>query len=250
MGKIGLYLDRVDISVSDFTEAFNAQVKIVREVMLEMGLRATEVRWVVSNLDYGSAIAAAAPQVLGEKIFMSDIDLAINAAGVGIRELELSPARPRFFNDEALKTSRRLIEIAAESSSGKARLTFGDQVIAPSLHVTANVDTIIKSNLQSIGSIEGLLVGVQSNDGAYRISIKDKFRGRSVPCAISPELLKTALGAFERRVIVRGILMSRPEGMPVRIDVRNLEVVPEDDELVAPGEVRGILSEYRRADGD
>ncbi len=250
MAKIGLYLDRGDISVSDFTEAFSAQVRLVREVMIEMGIPAHEVRWVVDDLNFGSAAAVAAPQVLGGKVFMSDIDLAIRAAGVGMRELESSPARPKFFNDEALKTSRRLIELASGSDAGKARLTFGEQSVAPSAHITANVDTIIKSNLQSIGSIEGLLIGVQSKDGAYRIAIKDRFRGRSVPCSISPELLKRALDAFERRVIVRGIVVSRSDGSAVRIDVRSFEVVPEDDELVAPGEVRGILAEYRRADGD
>ena len=204
MAKIVLDLDRGDISVDDFTEMFSAQVKLVREVMIEMGIAANEVRWVVADLKYGSTYAAATPQILGKNAFMADVEQAIANAGAGLDRLGTASERPKFFNDEALKLSRTLAGLVSQSNVGKAQLVFGNKAVVPSQHLGAHVNEIIRGDLQSIGSIEGQLIGVQGSDGVYKISIHDRLRNRKVPCNIPPELLKRALNAFEARVIVRG----------------------------------------------
>jgi hypothetical protein len=181
---------------------------------------------------------------------MVDVDLATNAAGAGIRALAASAHRPKFFTDEALKTARRLIQLVSEADAGKARLRFGSEVVRPSPLVLNNVDTLIKGNLPSIGSIDGRLVGVSEQNGAYSIAILDRLRGRKVRCAIPDQLLPRALQAFESRVIARGIVWSRSDGSAVRIDVRDFEVVLDDDKLPTPDEMRGILRDYERADGE
>jgi hypothetical protein len=251
MGKIVLDLDRSDVSVEQFTEAFRLQVRLAEEVMKEMGIPVEEVRWVVSELRYGSTHAAATPQLVGKKVFMADVDSAMNYSGAGVNELAKSSARPRFFNDVALNYSRRLIEIVEEADHGKARLVFGTISVAPSIAVSANVHAIIKGEVPSIGSIEGQLVGVEGADGNYKISIKDQRRNRKVPCSIhEKDQLKKALDNFEKRVIVRGMIWSREDGTPVKIEVRSLEPIPPDEELPTRQDVRGILRDFRRADGE
>jgi len=252
MTKIELDLDRADISVEEFTEALSAQVRLVREVMISMGIPSHEVRWVISELRSGSAYAAASPQVLGEKAYLADIDHAIRQAGEGYAQLATATgnSRPKYFNDEALKISRRLTELATRADAGRARLRFGTTAVAPSPFVAANVDSIIKGDLPSIGSIEGQLVRIEDNNGAYRIGLRDRFRQRTVVCHIPESLVKSALGAFDRRVIVRGRLWSRRDGTPLRIDVRSFEVIAEDNALPTWDAVRGILRNYERADGE
>lgn len=250
MSKIVLDLDRKDISVSDFTEAFEAQVRLVRQVMVEMGLPAGDVRWVVSELRHGSAFAAAEAQIIGPNAYMVDVDAATNYAGAGMRSLATSGLRPRFFSDEALKTGRRLIQLAAESDAGRARLTFGSEEVTPSPNVTAHVNELIKGNLPSIGSIEGTLVGVSGEDGTYSIAIHDRLRGRRVRCTIKETDLPRALSAFESRVIARGIIHSRSDGSAIRIEVRSFETVPPDSQLPTAAQVAGILSGYEMADGE
>jgi hypothetical protein len=246
MARLELNFDRADVSVEDFTAAFETQIKLVREVMIEMNIPANEVRWVFAGLRHGSAYAAAAPQVIGKNAYMADIEQAIANTGSGFGLLEKSAQRPKFFNDEALKLTRTLSTLTTQSSAGKARLVFGARVVTPSAAIAANVNEIVRGDLYSIGSIEGVLVGVQGSDGNYRISILDRLRNRKVPCRISPELLKQALAAFETRVIVRGKIRSRQDGTPNSIEVRHFEVMP----TVFPSwqKMGGILEGYERAD--
>lgn len=250
MGKIVLDLDRGDISVEDFTEAFRAQVRLVTEVMLEMGIGVTGVRWVVSELRYGSTYAAADPQVLGEKVYMTDVDLAIHAAGAGFEALTQTPHRPKFFNDDALKTSARLMQLVSASSAGKARLGFGATSIAPSAIVGAHVDAIIRGSIRSIGSVDGKLIGIAGEDGSYRIAVHDRLRDRKIACSIPEHLLARALNAFNSRVVVRGVLTSRSDGTAIRIEVRDFEQIPPDSELPTGRQVRGLLSGHELADAE
>jgi len=250
MGKIVLDLDRSDVSVEQFTEAFRLQVRLAEEVMREMGIPVNEVRWVVSDLRHGSTHAEAQPQILGKNAFMADVDLALNRSGAGVNELAKSSKRPKFFNDEALTVSRKLMDLVGEASSGKARLAWGDTKVTPSPLVHANVSQLIRGDLRSIGSIEGQLFGVQGAEGTYTISIKDQRRNRKIPCIIHSDLLQTALAHFETRVIVRGTVWSREDGTPTKIEVRSLDPIPPDEELPTRQDVRGILRNLKRADGD
>jgi hypothetical protein len=251
MGKIVLDLDREDVSVEQFTEAFRLQVRLAEEVMKERGVQVDEVRWVVSDLRSGSAHATATPQLTGKNVFMADVDAAIDASGRGVNDLAKSATRPKDFNDDALKLSRRLIEIVKEADHGKARLTFGKVKVAPSSSVTAHVAALMKEEIQGIGSIEGQLFGVEGSDGTYKISIKDQRRNRKIPCIIHDKAqLTRALASFEKRVIIRGVVWAREDGTPVKIEVRSLEAIPADDELPTREQVRGILKDFRRADAE
>lgn len=250
MSRIILDLDRGDVSVNDFTEAFNLQVRLVQEIMRDMGVPTNEVRWVVADLRFGSAYAAATPQMVGPHVFMADIELAMNRAGAGLRSLNEGSARPAHFNDEALKVSRKLTELVTQSSTARTPITFGEVAVRPSMRLVANVSTLIRGELRSIGSIEGQLIGVAGADGSYKIVIRDRLRGRKVPCVIGEAMLQSALVNFERRVVVRGLITSRADGTPVRIEVRALEAMPADDALPSIADMRGVLSNFRVADGE
>lgn len=251
MARIVLDLDRPDVSVEAFTEAFQAQVRLVTQVMADMGVPTHEVRWIVAGLKHGSTYAVATPQVVGPYAVQYDIDRAARAAGAGLRALSQSPERPPHFSDEALKTSRRLMELVTESDAGRSRLQFGEEEVRPSTTLGEHVEALMRGNLRSIGSIEGKLISVSAGgDGAYFIAILDRLRGRKVRCHIPDTMRDRALSSFESRVIARGIIWSRNDGSAVRIDVRDFEVVPPDDQLPRADDVRGILRGYERADGE
>jgi hypothetical protein len=222
-------------------------------VMIEMNIPATDVRWVISELRGGSAYAVANAQVLGERVFRADVDLAVKNTGLGLNELAKSSDRPKFFNDEALRISRRLVQLASQSDAGHARLVFGvvSVPVAPSSEaLKSNVDALVKGDLPGIGSIEGQLIRVEGSDGSYKIAVFDRLRGRKVPCHIKPDLLKRALEAFDSRVVVRGVVWSRRDGSPARIEVRHFEEMPSGDVIPKWQEMRGILRDFRAADGD
>jgi hypothetical protein len=191
--------------------------------------------------------------VLGKHVFRADVDLAVKNAGLGVKELAESSDRPRFFNDEALRLSRRLVQLAAQSDAGKAQLVFGVvtvPVAQASEGVKTNVDALVKGDLPSIGSIEGQLVRVEGSDGSYKIAIFDRLRSRKVPCLIKSDLLRRALDAFDTRVVVRGLIWSRRDGSPARIEVRDFEEMPNADQIPKWQDMRGILRDFKAADGD
>ncbi len=163
---------------------------------------------------------------------MADIDLAVSATGIGMRALEKSATRPKHFSDEALKTSRRLIQLVNESSAGKARLRFGQEIVIPSSMLVANVDSLVKGNLPSIGSIDGKLISVSGENGSYTIHIHDRLRGRRVRCSIPEDVLPRALRAFESRIIARGIIYGH-EVTDRRFGsiLRDFDIVPPEEQL-------------------
>lgn len=249
MAKIVFDLDRKDVSAPDFAEGFLAQMRLVEQVMVEMGIAANQVRWVIEDLRAGSAYAAATAHIQGGHVAMADIEAAIRIAGQGTKDLASSSKRPPHFSDAALKTSRTLTRILSEYDSGKAVARFGQIAVKPSEKVAENIATIIRGDLRSIASVDGTLVGV--NDyGNIEIAVVDRLRNRRIRCQIPNDLLDKALGAFKKRVVVRGLMWSRHDGSAIRIDVRSLEVMPPDDQLPTRDQVRGILSGYKLANGE
>lgn len=251
MAKIVFDLDRKDVSAPDFAEGFLAQMRLVEQVLAEMGKAAGEVRWVIEDLRAGSAYVAATAHLLGEHIGMADIEAAIRLAGEGTKQLAVSTERPAHFSDAALKTSRKFISILNEFDKGKAQAKFGQITVKPSPKVAEHVATIMRGDLRSIASVDGFLVVVGvGQHGGYEIAINDRLRNRRIRCHIPDELLSRAMSAFEKRVVVRGLMWSRADGSAIRIDVRDFDVVPTDDQLPTRQQVRGILNGYKLANGE
>ena len=247
---IEIKLDRKDVSADDFAEAIMATIRLVTSVLAQRGVPVDEIRWVISDLRFGSAYVSADPHILGKHAYMADIDAGVAAVARGIQDVTKGAPRPSDFTEEALKTSRRLMQIAQEFDAGTAMLGFGNTKLRPSEEYTSRVETILRADVPSIGSIEGTLVGVSVGDGTYRIFVHDRLRNRRTPCVIASDLLSSALAAFEKRVIVRGIISTKPDGTATRINVRRFEVIPPDDELPSRHEVRGIMAGYERVDDD
>lgn len=236
--RVAVEMNWPDVDVATFTRALNAQIGLVREVMVEMGLSADSVRWVISELRDGSAFGGAEPLVLNNEVSDSEIDLAIARSAQGFSTLDQTSERPPYFNDDALDACRQLANLTTPPDSGVGRLRF------------ANVDDIVTGRLRSIGSIEGTLNGIKTAKSGYEIVVMDRLRKRSVQCTLPRALRQLALDAFEKRVIVRGVIWSRRDGFPQRIEGLTLEVVPADSELPTPAAMRGFLVGYRLADGE
>ncbi len=215
-----------------------------------MGIASKDVRWVIQDLKIGSAYAAATAHLLGENVAMADVEAAVRFAGEGTKQLAVSDKRPKHFSDVALQTSRKFIRILAENDSGKAQAKFGQITVKPSPKVAENVATMLRPDQRSIASVDGFLVVVSVGQRGYEIAVNDRLRNRRIRCQIPDDLLSKAMAAFEKRVIVRGLMWSRHDGAATRIDVRSLDVMPPDDQLPTRQEVGGILKGYKLANGE
>lgn len=238
--NIKLRIDRREVSVDEFTEATQALLGIVREVISEMGGKARSVRWLVEGLSSGSAYLEVTPSIVGGDMTPFLLGRAVRAAGEGLQHLDGVAIRPPYFNDAALGYARKFVQKVKMGEAGSVTVGLGETTIAPTQRITANVEELTVGRVKSIGSVDGKLIAVSMGDG-LRFSVDDRVRGRRVECRFSDQLLEHVLGAFGKRVIARGFLWSRADGVPQRIDVRALEVVEPDENLPRASAVMGIL---------
>jgi len=136
--------------------------------------------------------------------------------------------------------AKRLASVISEGEVGTGSVRFGAVTITPTQRLVANVDELIVGKIKSIGAIEGTLVTVSKRDG-YRFFVEDRIRERRIECHFRDDLLSTVLAAFEKHVIVRGVMWSRKDGEPQRIEVRSFETLEDDAQLPRARAVRGIL---------
>lgn len=235
-----LKLDRPDVSVEEFTEAAQALVGVVQEVAREMSGDAAALRWVIKELRTGSAFLEAEPDVVDDALTSVVVERITRTAGEGLLHLEDGSGRPAHFSDAALRQAKRLASILASGEVGTSTVRIGQISVTPTQRLSASVDELIVGKLKSIGAVEGVLVTVSKRDG-YRFYVEDRVRGRRVECHFQDDLLRTVLAAFDQRVIVRGVVWSRKDGDPQRIDVNSFEVVEDDSQLPRARAVRGIL---------
>jgi hypothetical protein len=243
-----VHLDRPDVSAEDFADAIEEQIALVREIGVDLGIPMDGVRWVIRELSAGSAAMLAVPQIVNSAIRIDQVEASLQFAGEGLAALEKSATRPTHFTDEALRRARRLSEIANIGNGvGASEFRFGSVLIAPTSHGVANIDELIVGKYKSIGSVEGHLATISDERGLH-FSVKDRLRGRAVPCYFDEKLLPRVVEAFRRRVIVRGVVWSRRDGLPQRIDARDFEIVPDDNELPNAGAVRGALRGWQESE--
>lgn len=247
-GKISIHLGKPDVSFRDFAEAIEEQMTIVSEVLAEMGVPASAVRWVIDELHTGSAGGTFRAEVATKKASEERVLAGIQAAGAGVEQLNRGAARPRYFNDRALHAARRLSELVRHADPVRSWIRFESVSITPTAHIEANVDEIVEPRDESIGSIEGELLGVRKVRHGYTIYVKDRLSGHDVLCKISASLIPRAVQAFEKRVIVRGIVRAMADGTPKQIDVRDIEEMRGDTDLPSISQVGGLLRGYRLDD--
>lgn len=207
------------------------------------------LRWVVRGLRAGSAVLEAEPEVSDGAYSPSTVDDVLRAAGAGMLALEAGEARPAAFTDAALRQARRLAAVLSDGETGTGSVHFGRVTVTPTQRLVAAVDDVIGGKLKSLGAVEGTLLMVGKRDG-YRFSVEDRARGVRVECRFRDELLPRVLGAFEKRVSVRGVVWSRRDGQPTHVDVRQFEVLEDDASLPRARDVRGILRPVAFGAGD
>ena len=109
----------------------------------------------------------------------------------------------------------------------------------------ANVEQVLGEDERSVGTVEGALEAVNVHGQSSKFNVYDALTGSKVEChftaSVTLDDLRPAIG---RRVAVRGLIRSRPDGRPVSIDAEELHVFPAEEELPSPEDVYGILSGY------
>ena len=106
--------------------------------------------------------------------------------------------------------------------------------------VAASVKDIIAPRSTTPGAVEGLLQGINSRGLLYFV-IYDLVYGHRVRCDIPDTLKPCALSAFDRRVLVTGMVARDAEGHPRHITVEEIEPISSEE---LPRSIRGLDPEF------
>ncbi len=100
-----------------------------------------------------------------------------------------------------------------------------------------------QSDYYDYGTVEGRLEAIPDSSGSLRIQVRDFLYTRAINCAVPEQMIDAVLGSFRRRVEIEGMIHYRKNGTPISIEVRVINVLPEDDDLPTADRVRGIMAD-------
>ena len=198
--------------------------------------------WFVQNLQTDSLVTdVLARGTVADTVTGAFVD--------GVRDLESEASTPPYFSEECLRAVRRIAaRIGNDGATGFRAIELDRKIEG---RVTELTDAHIKSALatpyQSVGSVTGTIEMI-SVHGAPRMNVYDSLNNRAVRCNIpldqKDELLAQVTALLGRRVIAAGRVSRNLAGDAVKVQLRSLTPLPDDDELPTVAEVAGSEPDF------
>lgn len=234
-------VDGPRVSLHRLISTAESALTLLREVDVEITRRSGgALDWVVSDLQSGSVHLEAKPELKDPSLGSDAAFQVLAAVGEGLDLVEHEASRPPHFNDTALKSARELTGALREEGIARVRVRTNGRAVEISQRLAANVDELIKGKVKSIGSVEGRLETVSLHGSPY-FNVYERLSGEGVRCYFSEEQLEKVKSALGERVRVSGVIWSRRTGEMVSIQVREVEIFPDESDLPPADAIRGIL---------
>ena len=170
------------------------------------------------------------------------VALIANSVEKGIKNMEQGPAEPPHFTPRAIRHLHDLAEIVGTDENDDTSIKVWVRKEPSDLTHRSVIHTaeLLTASYADHGSIEGQLQVVSERRGLH-VVVYEPLWDKPVRCHLSDEQAEVALRNFGKQVEVTGIVRYRGDGMPVSIDVEEIEPFPAPEDLPGFEAVRGIL---------
>lgn len=210
------------ISVADFAERANLWAKVLGSLSEEAG---QSVDWVLSDLEYSSAIMTAAPMPESEEA-EAFVPRLIDNYLAAARDVYAGCA------DQSRPTLRRITQLV-EKATPEADITFEtpeDEVIFEGAPEDLELTRRPSASPTAFGTLRGRIETLSQRRG-LRFTLYDLLTDRAVSCYVEPgqeELLRNVWG---RMANVTGLIKRNPRtDRPVSVrKVSAIEVLPDPE---------------------
>jgi hypothetical protein len=239
--RLTLTVDWPEITIDRLARLTQLWSALIQSVSAEATHKRDGVKWVVTAVTYSSPLRmTAAPEPANDFVNPVVVEKVSHAVLAGIDDLgEERAVKPPFYSERSLRLAR-LLALEANPLEGR-RLIVSNGSAAPrefNSHVVATVEEIVGPVIESYGSIEGRLQGLETH-GRRKFFIWESLSGRRVRCYFDDTIvdLDELLDAYERRVSVSGLIRSKPNGRRISIEVKQFTVLAPDDALATSDEI-------------
>jgi hypothetical protein len=217
------------ITVLAFLKAARQLLYILQEVESSMSnKRRASLTWVVSDLRLGSTTIAVS--ALPSEGLPYTGEAVVSAVVEGLRLLENSATRPRYFSDDALDAAKELALMVGKEARA-VTVSVDSEFAELTARTVYHANELQKTAGEELGTIEGVLKMVTLVDRPY-FNVYDEVTGRPVRCDFDMEELAKIALALGRRVSVSGLIIYGADSYPRRVrQVTDFTVFPPDENL-------------------
>lgn len=249
--EVRLREGREKATVHRFTKTLDDVVLSLREIdhlHLRRGSRPT---WVIESLHHEDldAVIRLEPKSSSTTRDLGDMQRPIDALVEGVQSLGRRPEIPKLYGPDTVERIKRIAtpdtgysQISLSSYNGKVNTT---AVLSP--EVRQNADLAVQGKDTAHGALAGILdtVGVGHRRNILRVRIFDRQTERAVSGSAAPGLAEVLREYWNHRVMVGGVITRNAQGQPIRIEIKEIERLPEDDRgMPNPHKLLGIAPDW------
>lgn len=164
----------------------------------------------------------------------------------GLGVIEREPGVPPFFSEGALSNVEKLANLLGKGGAmGFGARQIGVRTQARITHRAAiNAGQAIKPVFSAVGSVTGMLEAINLH-GRPKFNVYEAVTGSAVRCSFDRdkhlELIRRGLG---KRVRACGVIYRNARGDALRLDMQDLDILPQDRELACVRDIYGIDPDF------
>lgn len=228
-----------DLAPDEFMTAIGDFLGYVDEITNAQQGNGPNVTWTV-RVKEGSALIGVIPNSNAPSSIITTI---YDQVSDGLTTLTKGNIKDSNLSDKAVKHLKSLSNLAARhGDTGSINIWVNRKSITVTRKISDTIRNSPQQDYHDIGSIEGRLEAIQDEKGTLKIRVKDVLYPRAINCAVPEHMMEKIFNAFRRHVEIEGDIHYRPDGTPMNIKVSAIDILPEDNELPSPADVRGIMA--------
>lgn len=234
-----LELSGPGITPSAFRRGVNAFVGLLEVLTGSVCVAVPSVEWQIQVRDGSNLIGASAAKNSDQSMVRSVLELA----GGCFRPSSTGSAGEVTFPEGAKKHVRELAKLSIETDASVGFWVGQERhEVEPRLVKSMQSAPVRATTLP--GTVEGYISALYDRDSIY-FELRESVGEHSIKCVVKDDLIEICKDLWRKRVTVHGIVQYDRDGLPSKVDVRDIVPFPPDTELPSYLDVRGILKKYK-----